>query len=70
MPLTLQGKSDEWATFKTYLRAFVAMYGSVFFWLGLWTIFDIDIWPTSASRNALYMLVGGVAMVLSDNFYR
>jgi len=35
-------------------KALVALYGSIFFWVGLWTSLDADFFPRSLERDLSY----------------
>lgn len=51
------------------VKALVALYGSILFWVGAWTILDIDTFPRSLQRDLSYTFAGLALMFAADSFY-
>lgn len=50
-------------------KALIALYGSILFWVGLWTSLDADFFPRSLQRDPTYTAVGLAFMIGADSFY-
>ena len=50
-------------------KALIALYGSILFWVGLWTSLDLDFFKRSLQRDLCYTFVGLGLMVVADSFY-
>jgi hypothetical protein len=50
-------------------KALIALYGSILFWVGLWTSLDTDFYPRSLQRDMSYTFIGLGFMIFADSFY-
>jgi len=51
------------------VKALVALYGSILFWVGAWTILDTDTFTRSLQRDLSYTFIGLLLMIAADSFY-
>jgi hypothetical protein len=56
-------------TAQLIAKALIALYGSILFWVGLWTSLDVDFSKRSLQRDLCYTFVGLGLMVGADSFY-